>query len=639
MSVLALAPLGAPTSALRLIWLIPALPLAGAVINLFAGKRLGRSAGALSTALVAVAFVLAVVVVRDLVAVDAGSRLYVRHLFEWIHVGSFSIGVDLRLDALSAVMILVVTGIGSLIHLYSIGYMQGDPRYGRFFAYMNLFVFFMLMLVLAQNLLLLYLGWEGVGLCSYLLIGFWFEKTENANAAKKAFVTTRIGDTAMMIGLALIVVKVGTLDLTTIFGSAGGTLTKGAATAIALLLFAGAVGKSAQVPLHVWLPDAMAGPSPVSALIHAATMVTAGVYLVLRMHVIFEISGVALTVVAIVGLVTMLFAGTCAFGQDDIKRVLAYSTISQLGYMFLAAGIRAYSIALFMLVAHAFYKALMFLGAGSVMHGMHDETDMKRMGGLIKRMPVTGVTFAVGALALSGVFPLSGFFAKDQILEVANGTGRTWMYVLGTVGALLSALYMGRLLFLTFFGHARTYEAKHAHESPLVMTVPLMLLAVGAAAAGALDTSTNGLVSRFVQPVLGLVPEGTAGVAKSALVAISMSLAVLGLLVTWFVYASGNIDWLALRVRMQPAQRVLEHGWYVDNYYSALLVTPGKAVSAWIAYVFDARVIDGAVNGIGASVRGLASGGRRWQTGLVRTYALAFLAGVIGLLVYIGFRV
>ena len=361
-----------------------------------------------------------------------------RHLFDWIHSGNFNVGADLRLDALSATMILVVTGIGLLIHIYALGYMHGDPRYGRFFAYMNLFVFFMLMLVLAENFLVLYLGWEGVGLCSYLLIGFWFEKTENANAAKKAFVTTRIGDTAMLIGIALIVAKFGTLDFTHVFGSAGTTLTKGAATAIALLLFAGAVGKSAQVPLHVWLPDAMAGPTPVSALIHAATMVTAGVYLVLRAHVLFEVSGVALVVVTVIGLITVLFAGTCALGQDDIKRVLAYSTVSQLGYMFVAAGLRAYSAALFMLVAHAFYKALMFLGAGSVMHGMHEETDMKKMGGLLQRMPVTGVTFLVGAVALAGVPPLAGFFAKDQILEVANHTGHQWVYVLGTLGAVIS---------------------------------------------------------------------------------------------------------------------------------------------------------------------------------------------------------
>jgi NADH-quinone oxidoreductase subunit L len=638
MSVVALAPIGAPTSVLKGLWLIPALPLLGAAINLFLGKRLGKVAGALATAAVAAAFVLSLASVRDLVAADAGSRLFIRHLFEWIHVGSFSVGADLRLDTLSAVMILVVTGVGSLIHLYAVGYMRGDPRFGRFFAYLNLFVFFMLLLVLGENLLMLYIGWEGVGLCSFLLIGFWFEKTENANAAKKAFVTTRIGDTAMLIGLALIVVKFGTLDYTAIFGTAGNVLTKGAATTIALLLFAGAVGKSAQVPLHVWLPDAMAGPTPVSALIHAATMVTAGVYLVLRMHVIFEISGVALTVVAVVGVVTMLFAGTCAFGQDDIKRVLAYSTISQLGFMFLAAGLKAYSIALFMLVAHAFYKALMFLGAGSVMHGMHDHTDMKQMGGLLRRMPVTGVTFIVGALALAGVYPLSGFFAKDEILEVANNTGHEWLFVLGAIGALISALYIGRLVFLTFFGRPRSEEAEDAHESSPIMTLPLVLLAIGAGAASLLDLTVHGILSTFVEPVVGPVPEGTAGLAYASIVAISSSLVVIGVLTTWFVYGSGKIDWLALRVRMQPAQRVLEHGWYVDNYYSALLVTPGKAVAAWLAYVFDARVIDGIVNGIGASVRALALKGRRWQTGLVRTYALGFLAGAIGLLVYVGFR-
>jgi NADH-quinone oxidoreductase subunit L len=638
MSGLALTPIASPPSALTALWLIPALPLAGAAVNLFLGKRLGKRAGTLGTALVVAAFALSAAAVRDLVAVDAGSRLYVRHLFEWIHVGTLSVGADLRLDALSAVMILVVTGIGSLIHLYAIGYMDGDPRYGRFFAYLNLFVFFMLMLVLGENLLVLYLGWEGVGLCSYLLIGFWFEKTENANAAKKAFITTRIGDTAMLIGLALIVVKFGTLDLSAIFGSAGGSLTKSAATGIALLLFAGAVGKSAQIPLHVWLPDAMAGPTPVSALIHAATMVTAGVYLVLRMHVIFEISGVALTVVAIVGLATMLFAGTCALGQDDIKRVLAYSTMSQLGYMFLAAGMRAYAIALFMLVAHAFYKALMFLGAGSVMHGMHDEADMKKMGGLLRRMPVTGATFMIGALALAGIFPLSGFFAKDEILEVASHSGHTWFYVLGTAGALLSALYMGRLVSLTFLGRARSEEAERAHESPFVMTLPLLVLAAGAACVGVLETSLHGVVSGFVSPVVGPVPEGVAGLATATLVGVSLTLALAGLAIAGFVYASGKIDWLALRVRMQPVQRLLANGWYFDNYYSALLVTPGRAIAAFLAYVFDARVIDGAVNGIGATVRGLARSGGRLQTGLVRTYALAFLAGAIGMLVYVGFR-
>jgi NADH-quinone oxidoreductase subunit L len=637
--VVAGADLSPPDDLLKLLWVVPALPLVVAVVNLFFGRSLGRRAGVLATAAVTVSFGMAAAFVLRLSDLPAEGRVVTRHLFDWISVGDLHVGADLRLDALSAVMILVVTGVGALIHLYAIGYMDGDPRYGRFFAYLNLFVFFMLMLVLADNLLLLYLGWEGVGLCSYLLIGFWFEKTQNANAAKKAFVTTRIGDTAMLVGLALIVVKFGTLDFTTIFGSAaGGVLTKDAATAIALLLFAGAAGKSAQVPLHVWLPDAMAGPTPVSALIHAATMVTAGVYLVVRMHVIFEISGVALTVVLIVGLVTMLFAGTCALGQDDIKRVLAYSTVSQLGYMFMAAGMRAYGVAIFMLVAHGFYKALMFLSAGSVMHGMHDEADMRRMGGLIRRMPLTGWTFVIGAASLSGVPFLAGFYAKDEILEIANAGGWPWVYVLGSLGAVLSALYIGRLIFLTFFGSPRSEAAEHAYESPPVMTIPLALLAIGAAGAGLLNTTPEGRVARFLEPVTGTIAVGTQGLSTAVLTAIAVAIASLGLLSAWYVYASGKVDWLALRVRLAPVQRLLANGWYLDTYYSAILVTPGKAVAAFSAYVVDARFIDGIVNGAGGAIRGLAGAARRIQTGFVRNYALAFLAGVVGVLVYAGLR-
>jgi NADH-quinone oxidoreductase subunit L len=627
-----------PTMGMKLIWLLPALPLAGAVVNLLFGKRLGPWSGWLATALVGLAAVIAGMAIRDLLSVPADSRLYVLHLFDWIQVGSFHVGVDLRLDALSATMIGVVTGIGFLIHVYANGYMHGDPRFGRFFAYMNLFVFFMLVLVLGANLLVLYLGWEGVGLCSYLLIGFWSEKPENANAAKKAFVTTRIGDTAMLVGLALIVAKFGTLDFQAVFGAAGSVLTKDAATAIALLLFAGAVGKSAQIPLHVWLPDAMVGPTPVSALIHAATMVTAGVYLVVRMHPIFELSGVALVVVTVVGLTTALFAGTCALGQDDIKRVLAYSTVSQLGFMFVAAGMRAYAAAMFLLVAHAFFKALMFLGAGSVMHGMHEETDMKRMGGLIRRLPVTGWAFAIGAFALAGIPPLAGFFAKDQILEIANHTARQWVYLLGTFGAVLSALYMGRLVFLTFFGAPRTEKAEGAHESPPVMTVPLAVLAVGAVVVGLLNPSVEGPLARWLDPVVGFVPGTTGGLSTWGLSTIAAVLAVGSLAIAWLVYASGRIDWLALRVRLASVQRLFENGWYVDDAYETVLVAPGKAAAAFTAYVFDARFLDGIVNGIGASTRRLASQGRRVQTGFVRTYALALFAGAVGMLVYVGFR-
>jgi NADH-quinone oxidoreductase subunit L len=626
------------TTVVKLIWLVPAIPLAVAAINLVAGRRLRTLAGWLASLAVATSFAVAALTVRDLLTLPADERLFVVHLFDWIRVGRFDVGADLRLDVVSATMILVVTGIGTLIHVYAIGYMEGDVRFGRFFSYLNLFVAFMLLLVLGDNLLLLYLGWEGVGLCSYLLIGFWFEDPNNANAAKKAFVTTRIGDTAMLLGLAFLAVKFGTLEIGSILGGAGEVLTKGTATVIALLLFAGAVGKSAQVPLHVWLPDAMAGPTPVSALIHAATMVTAGVYLVVRMHLLFEVSGTALTVVAVVGLVTAVYAGTCAFGQDDIKRVLAYSTISQLGFMFLAAGLRAYSVALFFLVVHAFYKALMFLGAGSVLHGMHDETDLKQMGGLRRRMPITAITLAVGAFALSGLPPLSGFFAKDLVLDVANSNGRWGYYVFGLVGALLSSLYIGRLLFLAFPGRPRSEVADHAHESPPLMWVPLVILSVGAAAAGLLSLTADGPLIRFLEPATGPIPEGNVGLGRVVFISIALIASVAGLLVTWFVYGSGRVDWFALRARLQPIPRLLANGWYVDRLYQTVVAAPGKAFAMFLANVVDLRVIDGSVNGIGRSVRGLAETGRRLQTGFVREYALALFAGTVGILVYLGFR-
>ncbi|MET1012403.1 MAG: NADH-quinone oxidoreductase subunit L [Actinomycetota bacterium] len=622
-----------------LLWLVPLIPLAIATCNLFLGRRIGRLAGILAAGAVALSFVFSLVLVVDLLGLPPDARVRITHFFDWISVGRFTVGADLRLDVLSATMILVVTGIGLLIHIYAIGYMEGDPRFGRFFAYLNLFVFFMLLLVLADNYLVLYVGWEGVGLCSYLLIGFWFEKTENASAAKKAFITTRIGDTLMLIGLALIVARFGTLDFAAVLGAPGETIAKGTATAISLLLFAGAIGKSAQLPLHVWLPDAMAGPTPVSALIHAATMVTAGVYLVVRSAPLFELSGTALTVVLIVGLLTMLFAATCALAQDDIKRVLAYSTISQLGFMFMAAGMRFYTGAMFMLVAHASYKALMFLGAGSVMHGMHEETDLQRMGGLIRRMPMTGWTFVVGALALAGVWPLAGFFAKDQILEFANRTGRTWIYVLGTLGALLSALYIGRLLFLAFFGRPRSEEAEHAHESPFLMTIPLVILAVGAIVAGlVLSTSAEGTLAKVLEPVVGSLPAHEGGLPTPVLLVIATAIAIGALAIAWWVYASGRVEWLTLRERLQPLPRAARNGWYVDHAYLTLFVNPGTATARFTANVFDTKVVDGLVNGVGAGTRRLAAAARLVQTGFVRSYALAFLLGAVGVLVWVGTR-
>jgi NADH-quinone oxidoreductase subunit L len=628
---------GLTPHAVGTLWLIPALPLGGAAITLFFGNRLGKWAGVLATVAVGLSFAVALAAVLNLLTFASEDRLGLQHLFDWISVGGFNVGADLRLDTLSATMILVITGIGALIHLYSIGYMEDDPRRGRFFAYMNLFVFFMLMLVLGANYLVLYLGWEGVGLCSYLLIGFWFDVPANAEAAKKAFITTRIGDTLMLIGLALLVFKFGTLDFEAIFGTAGSVLTKDAATVIALLLFAGAIGKSAQLPLQVWLPDAMAGPTPVSALIHAATMVTAGVYLVVRSHVLFELSGVALTVVLVVGVATALFAATCAIAQFDIKRVLAYSTISQLGYMFIAVGMRAYGVAMFFLVAHAFYKALMFLGAGSVIHGMHDEQDMRQMGGLRRAMPWTFATFAIGGLAQAGVPPLAGFFAKDALLEVANHTGREVVFVLGTIAAFLTAFYIGRMLCLTFLGRARSDAAEHAHESSPVMLTPLVVLALGVVVVGILQLNPDGKLTQALEPVVGASALG-AGLSIPALIGMAVAVALVSLAIAWWIYGSGRVDPGAFRERLEPMATAAQRGWYVDRAYDVVIVQPAEALARLTADVVDGTVIDGAVNGVGGLVKRAASGGKLLQTGFVRTYALVLFLGAVLVLGFIGVR-
>ncbi|MFM8998533.1 MAG: NADH-quinone oxidoreductase subunit L [Actinomycetota bacterium] len=622
-----------------LLWLVPLLPFLGGAVNFAAGRRFGRGAGWLAVAVMAASFALSVGALLDLVARPAEERILVARVFEWIAVGGLRVGVDLRLDPLAATMLLVVTGVGSLIHVYAIGYMEGDPRFSRFFAYLNLFVGFMLVLVLAENLLLLYLGWEGVGLCSYLLIGFWFERHRAAEAAKKAFVTTRVGDTFLMLGIALAFLQLGSLDLTTILDPATyGAVPTGTLTAIALLLFGGAIGKSAQVPLHVWLPDAMEGPTPVSALIHAATMVTAGVYLVARTHVLFEASGVALTVVLVVGLITALYAAVAALGQDDSKRVLAYSTISQLGFMFLALGLRAYAAAIFLLVTHAFYKALLFLSAGSVMHAMHDETDVKRMGGLRGLLPVTSSVMVVGALALAGLPPFAGFFSKDQVIAAAFEAGQPGVWVLGLVGAFLSALYIVRLVTLAFAGGRRSDTP--VHESPAIMTAPLVVLAVLSAAGGLLGlTAREGLLARFLAPSLGEVAEAAEhGISELGLTLISLVVASAGLAAAWWVYGSGRVDWLARRERNAPFHRFLEAGGYVDRAYARFVVAPSTAVARFSARAIDRGIVDRIVDGTGAVVADLAERGRRLQTGFVRSYALAVLLGAVVLGIYVGVR-
>jgi NADH-quinone oxidoreductase subunit L len=625
-------------------WLIPALPLGGAAVNLFFGRRLGKAAGWVASATVGLACAIGVAVLLDLLSLPAEQREHVVHLFPWIDAGGLSLRVSFLVDPLALTMVLVVTGVGALIHVYAVGYMEGDPRFERFFAYLNLFVFFMLVLVLANDYLLLYLGWEGVGLCSYLLIGFWYERPVAASAAKKAFVTTRIGDAAMMLGIVLIFVHFGSLDFADVLAEGvdptsvvGTGPSEGVFTAISLLLLAGAVGKSAQLPLHVWLPDAMEGPTPVSALIHAATMVTAGVYLIVRSHVLFERSTIALTVVLVIGLVSAIYAALASIGQFDVKRALAYSTMSQIGFMFFAAGMRFYAGAMLLLVCHAFYKALLFLTAGNVLHGLHDETDLRRMGGLREEMPVTAALFAIGALALAGIPPLAGFFAKDHIVNFAAEGGRVAAWVVASVGAFLSALYIARPLFLAFFGTKRS-DAR-AHEAPWAMNAPLVILAAGAVLGGLVLglQAEGGILERFLEPVIGAAEHGHLGLSEAVLVGISIVLAVLAVLVAWYVWASERVNWEAFPERQPELAAWLANAFYVNALYAWIVRTAGMGVGRAFRTVDD-RVVDGAVNEVAEEIGQASRLASVLQSGFVRSYALAFLLGAAALLLYLGLR-
>ena len=551
--------------------------------------------------------------------------------FEWLP--AFGVEAELRWDQLSALMTLVVTGVGSLIHLYSIGYMHGDPGFGRFFTYMNLFITSMLILVLANNFALLFVGWELVGLSSYLLISFWFERDTAAAAGKKAFIVNRVGDVGFIVALMLIFSVFGSLGFDTVFeGAHGGELTVGMATAIALLLLVGAAGKSAQLPLYVWLPDAMEGPTPVSALIHAATMVTAGVYMVARTGAIFEIAPIAAATVAIVGGATALFAATIAIAQRDIKRVLAYSTISQLGYMFMGVGAAAYVAGVFHLMTHAFFKALLFLGAGSVIHGMSDEQDMHKMGGLARKMPITFATMAIAWLAISGIPPFAGFWSKDEILGVVFERGGLWqvLWGVGLVTALLTAFYMTRMMWLTFFGEARWEDGVEPHESPRLMTVPLMVLAGLSVVGGLVNTPFKTTLEHFLDPVFEAVhlahaPDGS---LAWILAAVSVAAGIIGIGAAILRYRS--------RVPAEDGSgwRLLGSGYYIDDMYAGVFARGGKLGAAWLAFRLDARGIDGAVEGIGSLTRKTAGWLRPLQTGFVRSYGLAIVAGAVGLLAW-----
>lgn len=629
------AVLTATDGVLSVAWLIPVIPLVGFIAVLIASKHLGEKAAGISIGAAALTFGLALATAAEVIQNPA---TYIRKMPTWISVGGFDVTFDVLVDQLTVVMLLVVTGVGLLVHLYSVGYMHGDARYPRFFAYLNLFLASMLILILGSNLLTLFLGWELVGVSSYLLIGFWFEKREYATAAKKAFVTNRVGDVAFMVAMFLTFVTFGTLDLLEIIDNAA-ILASSTAFALVLLFMTAAAAKSAQIPLYVWLPDAMAGPTPVSALIHAATMVTAGVYLTVRLSSLLVLTPNAMLIIAWVGALTALFAALIAVRQDDIKKILAYSTVSQLGFMFIGVGVGAFREAIFHLVTHAFFKGLLFLAAGSVMHAMANRTNIYEMGGLRKVMPLTFATSLVGWLAISGIPPFAGFFSKDQILTEAYLHGFGGVYAVGVVAAILTAYYMTRWFVLIFLGKPRFGHDVHPHESPRSMTVPLVILAVASAVGGAaLNPVHAGPLYRFLAPVvapiteLGYTPAGPW--TEAVLIPLAIVAAVFGILVAVFTIRSRDLTDPDTRelIRGKPAQ-LLENKFYVDEAYAAVFVTGGSRLGR-LLQVIDVRMIDGLVNGAGTLTQKIAGQARGAQSGLARNYLYVLVAGMLLLTAY-----
>ncbi|HTW45814.1 MAG TPA: NADH-quinone oxidoreductase subunit L [Acidobacteriaceae bacterium] len=654
------------------LWLIPVIPFAGFVLNGLLGRKLPK---ALVTAIALVATLIPFAQVADIwFRLNGISLPYIEHAGTWIQTGAFRAGFDLQLDHLSMVMLLVVTGVGFVIHVFSVGYMGHEEGYWRYFAYLNLFMFFMLTLVLAENFLLMFVGWEGVGLASYLLIGFYYLRTSAANAGKKAFVVNRIGDFGFLIALFLLIWHFGTLDFSTIFAQVaqhpewqGGFL-----TAIALFLLLGATGKSAQIPLYVWLPDAMEGPTPVSALIHAATMVTAGVYMIARTHVIFNRSPLALTVVAIIGVATAFFAATMGIVQTDIKRVLAYSTVSQLGYMFLACGVASYASGIFHLVTHAFFKGLLFLAAGSVIHALNGEQDMRVMGGLWKKMPITFWTMTSAVFAISGIPPFAGFFSKDEILyQTFLSPGGKLLWFVGLVTAGLTSFYMFRLWYMTFFGETRYKGASlaehgaavHAsstsklvleaepeghghggiHESPWVMTLPLIVLGILSLIGGWLGIPEamggHNAIGHFLDPLLGSGREGSSQLALT-LAAVSTLTAGLGWFFAHLLYFAKPELPEVLTGKIRGVYALVAHKYWVDEIYGALIVTPLLIVSKYLLQgLLDTGVIGGATYGGAYAAQGFGAIVQRVQSGNIRSYAgwLALGAAVLLIVTYFGF--
>jgi NADH-quinone oxidoreductase subunit L len=629
----------ATSGVISLSWLIVVLPLLGFVAVLLANKAMGDAVANIAIAVAGLTFLLSAAVA---ITVILDPATYVVPMPTWIDVGPLTVTFDVFVDQLTAVMLLVVTGVGFLIHIYSVGYMHGDSRYGRFFAYLNLFLASMLILVLGSNLLTLFLGWELVGLSSYLLIGFWFEKAEYAVAAKKAFITNRVGDVSFMIAMFLAFATFGTLDFLGLIENAP-ALASGTAFALVLLLLGGAAAKSAQIPLYVWLPDAMAGPTPVSALIHAATMVTAGVYLTVRLSPILVMSVDAMTIIAWIGASTALLAAIIAVRQDDIKKILAYSTVSQLGFMFIGVGVGAFREGIFHLVTHAFFKGLLFLAAGSVMHAMANRTDAWSMGGLRKVMPVTFWTSAIGWLAISGIPPFSGFFSKDQILTEAYVHGYLGVWVIGLIAAVLTAFYMSRWFFLIFLGEPRYGDDVHPHESPSTMTIPLIVLGFLALVGGALNPVHSGPLYNFLEPVvgpidgLGYTPVGS--LPELALIAIAAVAGLLGIGLAYLAYVRRDVS----RGRMVepirgPIAELAERKFFVDELYETVFVRVGSQFAKVLVW-FDTRVVDGAVNAAGAVSVATGSASRRSQSGLVRGYVGVMALGALALVGFLLWQV
>ena len=616
-----------------LIPLLVAAPLAGAALLLLGGRRLDRFGHWLGTAFAALSFGFGLALFASMLGRDAEQRPVDLHLYSWIPVNGFQADVGFRLDQLSITFVLLITGVGTLIHLYSVGYMAHDERRRRFFAYLNLFLAAMLLLVVADNYLLLYVGWEGVGLASYLLIGFWQHKPSAATAAKKAFLVNRVGDVGLSIAIMLMFTEFGSFAFEPVFGAAP-QASEGKLTAIGLMLLLAACGKSAQVPLQSWLGDAMEGPTPVSALIHAATMVTAGVYLITRSAAIFNLAPDAQTAVVVVGAVTLIFGAIVGCAKDDIKKALAGSTMSQIGYMILAAGLGpiGYAFAIMHLVTHGFFKAGLFLGAGSVMHGMNDEVNMRRYGGLRTYMPVTFVTFGLGYLAIIGFPGLSGFFSKDKIIEAAFAKGGTEGWILGLctlVGAAVTAFYMTRVMILTFFGEKRWQpdaqgNEPHPHESPKTMTLPMVVLAFGSVFAGGLFTLNSSFLT-WLEPITGHA-EGDSPLSASTVSALATVCMLAGVGLSYLMYGRAQVPVVPPvgSLLTRAARRDLLQ----DDFNHAVLVRPGSALAAALVY-FDSKGLDGFVNGLAATIGGVSSRLRRIQNGYVRSYALSMFGGTL----------